>query len=50
MTELNVVAGLQFTFTKYLVPEIYGRIGKKDKGVWKFVGKRVNTYSSSVLF
>ena len=36
---MNVDAGLQFTFTKYLVPEIYGRIGKKDKGVWKFVGK-----------
>ena len=51
MNRMNVVVGLQFTFTKYLVPEISGRIGKKIKeGIWKFVGKLVNTFLHSVLF
>ena len=41
--------GMQFTFTKHLEPEISGKVGKKEKGYWKFEGEHESMFDNIVF-
>ena len=41
MVKLFLFLGMQFTFNHHLEPEVYGKVGRKEKGCWKFEGNQI---------